>query len=160
MLVWLSVWSKVQTCIWPSWCHCHSLSFASVKSRFVLPFWYRLTWVVLDKGPLASSSRPKYLQKSKPKIRPNFEVDQSRNPSSVMTPTFLPQSQRKHKCWPHQALRPDQAKILTSSQGRSRGRGIRRGQKVKANVYAESNFTRTLKQTDPTNPTALIYLRT
>jgi len=37
---------------------------------------------------------------------------------------------------------------------------IRRGQKVKANVYAESNFTRTLKQTDPTNPTALIYLRT
>ena len=26
-----------------SWCHCHSLSFASLKSRFVLPFWYRLT---------------------------------------------------------------------------------------------------------------------
>jgi len=22
------------------------------KSRLVLPFWYRLTWVVLDKGPL------------------------------------------------------------------------------------------------------------
>jgi len=36
----------------PSWCHCHSLSFASVKSRLVLPFWYRLTQVVLDKGPL------------------------------------------------------------------------------------------------------------
>jgi len=48
----LSVWSKVQTCIWPSWRHCHSLSFASVKSRLVLPFWYRLTWVVLEKGPL------------------------------------------------------------------------------------------------------------
>jgi len=28
----------------------HSL--ASVKSRLVLPFWYRLTWVVPDKGPL------------------------------------------------------------------------------------------------------------
>ena len=42
----------VQTCIWPSWCHCHSLSLASVKSRLVLPFWYRLTQVVLDKGPL------------------------------------------------------------------------------------------------------------
>jgi len=26
--------------------------FASVKSRLVLPFWYRLTWVVVDKGPL------------------------------------------------------------------------------------------------------------
>jgi len=28
------------------------LSLASVKSRLVLPFWYRLTWVVLDNGPL------------------------------------------------------------------------------------------------------------
>jgi len=52
VLAWLSVWSEVQTCICPSWCHCHSLSLASVKSRLVLPFWYWLTWVVLDKGPL------------------------------------------------------------------------------------------------------------
>ena len=43
------VWSEVQTCIWPSWCHCHSLSLASVKSRLVLPFWYRLTRVVPEK---------------------------------------------------------------------------------------------------------------
>jgi len=52
VLAWLSVWSEVHTCIWPSWCHCHSLSLASVKSRLVLTFSYRLTWVVLDKGPL------------------------------------------------------------------------------------------------------------
>ena len=52
VLAWLSAWSEVQTCIWPSWCHCHSLSLASVKSRSVLPFWYWLTRVVLDKGPL------------------------------------------------------------------------------------------------------------
>ena len=52
LLVWLSVWGKVQTVIWPSWCHCHPLSLASVKSRLVLPFWYQLTWVVQDKGPL------------------------------------------------------------------------------------------------------------
>ena len=32
--------------VWPSWCHCHSLSVAPVKSRLVLPFWYRLTQVV------------------------------------------------------------------------------------------------------------------
>ena len=32
--------------------HCHSLSLAPVKSRLVLPFWYGLTWVVPDKGPL------------------------------------------------------------------------------------------------------------
>ena len=52
VLVWLSVWSEVRTCIWPSWCHCHALSLASVKSRLVLPFWYWLTRVVREKGPL------------------------------------------------------------------------------------------------------------
>ena len=50
VLVCLSAWSEVQTCIWPSWCHCHSLSLASVKSRLVLPFWYRLTRVVPEEG--------------------------------------------------------------------------------------------------------------
>jgi len=44
---------EVQSCIWPSWCHCHSLSLDSVKSGLVLPFWYRLTWVVPEKGPLS-----------------------------------------------------------------------------------------------------------
>jgi len=43
---------EMQTCIWPSWCHCHSLSLASVKSRLFLPFWYRLTWVVPENWPL------------------------------------------------------------------------------------------------------------
>jgi len=38
VLAWLSVWGKVQTCMWPSWCHCHSLSLASVKSRLVFTF--------------------------------------------------------------------------------------------------------------------------
>ena len=52
VLAWLSVWSEVQTCIQPSWCHCHSLYLASVKPRLVLPFCYRLTRVVLDKGSL------------------------------------------------------------------------------------------------------------
>jgi len=56
-VVWLSVWSKVQTCIWLSWCHCRSLSLAPVKSRLVLPFWYRLTWVVPEKGPLNGCAR-------------------------------------------------------------------------------------------------------
>jgi len=45
-------WSEMQTCTWPSWCHCQSLSLASVKSRLVLPFWYRFSRVVLEKGPL------------------------------------------------------------------------------------------------------------
>ena len=63
MFVWLSLWSKVQiVCIWSSWCHCHPeipSSLASFKSRQVVPFWYRLTQVVLEKRPLngCSSSR-------------------------------------------------------------------------------------------------------
>ena len=56
VLAWLSVWSEVQTCTWPSWCHCHSLFLAPVKSRLVLPFWYRLTQVVLEKRPLNGCS--------------------------------------------------------------------------------------------------------
>ena len=52
VLAWLSVWSKVQTCIWPSWYQWRSLSLAPVKSTLVLPFWYWLTWVVPDKRPL------------------------------------------------------------------------------------------------------------
>ena len=52
VLAWLSVWSEMQTCIWPSWCHCHSLSLASVKSRLVLPFWYWPIQVAQDRGSL------------------------------------------------------------------------------------------------------------
>ena len=44
--------ARCRLALWPSWCHCHPLSLASVKSWLVLPFWYRLTWVVPDKGPL------------------------------------------------------------------------------------------------------------
>jgi len=36
VLAWLSVCDEMQICIWPSWCHRHSLSLASVKSRLVL----------------------------------------------------------------------------------------------------------------------------
>ena len=43
---------EMQTYLRPRWWHCHSLSLVSVKSRLVLPFQYRLTWVVAEKGPL------------------------------------------------------------------------------------------------------------
>ena len=60
VLVRLSVWSEVQiVCIWSTWCHCHPktpASVASFKSRLVLPFWYRLTQVVLEKRPLNGCS--------------------------------------------------------------------------------------------------------
>ena len=63
MLAWLSVWSEVQTCIRPSWCHCHSLSLAPVKSRLVLPFWYRLTSVVAEKRAVKRVSLSSQLYK-------------------------------------------------------------------------------------------------
>jgi len=60
VLVWLSVWSKVQiVCLWSCWCHCHPKtpsSLASFKSRLVLLFWYRLMQVVLKKRPLNGCS--------------------------------------------------------------------------------------------------------
>jgi len=35
VLAWLSVWSEVHTCIWPSRCHCHSLScFTKIQIGF------------------------------------------------------------------------------------------------------------------------------
>jgi len=37
MLAWLPVWGEVQICIWPSRCHCHSLSLAPVN-----PDWFYL----------------------------------------------------------------------------------------------------------------------
>ena len=52
VLTWLSVWGKVQICIWLSWCLCHSLSLAPINPNLVLPFWYHLTRVVPDEGPL------------------------------------------------------------------------------------------------------------
>jgi len=51
-MAWVSVWSKMQTCIRSSWCHCHPSSLAPAKSTMFYHFWYRLTWVVPDKGPL------------------------------------------------------------------------------------------------------------
>ena len=38
VLVWLSVRSDVQISIWPSWCHCHSLSLASEKIQIGFTF--------------------------------------------------------------------------------------------------------------------------
>jgi len=49
-LAWLSAWSEVQTC--PVDATATHLSLVPVKFRLVLPFWYRLTRVVPDKGPL------------------------------------------------------------------------------------------------------------
>jgi len=37
MLAWLPVWGEVEICIWPSWCHCHSLPFAPIN-----PYWFYL----------------------------------------------------------------------------------------------------------------------
>ena len=43
-------------CIWSSWCHCHPIISCSSKIRNGLPFWCRLTQVVLEKRPLNGCS--------------------------------------------------------------------------------------------------------
>jgi len=48
VLLWLSVWSEVQMiCIWSSRCHHHSIICCASKIQNGLPFWCRLTQVVL-----------------------------------------------------------------------------------------------------------------
>ena len=39
-------------CIWSVWCHCHPIISCSSKIQNGLPFWCRLTQVVLEKRPL------------------------------------------------------------------------------------------------------------
>ena len=57
VLAWVSVWSKVQIiCIWSSWCHCHPIISCSSEIQNGLPFWCRLTQVVLEKRPLNGCS--------------------------------------------------------------------------------------------------------
>ena len=46
MQAWLCVWVKVQICIWPSWCHCHSLSLVPVN-----PDWFHLPGVTFVVSP-------------------------------------------------------------------------------------------------------------
>jgi len=53
VLAWLSVWSVVQMiCIRSSSCHCHPIISCFIKIQNGLPFWSRLTQVVLEKRPL------------------------------------------------------------------------------------------------------------
>jgi len=50
MVICLERDADLQTC--PADATATHCLFASVKSGLVLPFWYWLTWVVLEKGPL------------------------------------------------------------------------------------------------------------
>jgi len=43
-------------CIWSSWCHCHPIISCSSIIQNSLPFWCRLTQVVLEKRPLNGCS--------------------------------------------------------------------------------------------------------
>ena len=96
VLAWLSVWSKMQTCIWPNWCHCHSLSLASVKSRSVLPFWYRLTWVVPEKRPLNGCVCSCFINSLKSTLWPAYHKNNKIIKRSVALPGF---GKRKGTKW-------------------------------------------------------------
>jgi len=54
---WCGYLSGVQMiCIWSSWCHCPPIISCSSKIQNGLPFWCRLTQVVLEKRPLNGCS--------------------------------------------------------------------------------------------------------
>ena len=55
----LSVWGEVQICIMAQLMPLPLTVSCSIKSRLVLPFWYRLTLVVPDKRPLNGCKRVK-----------------------------------------------------------------------------------------------------
>jgi len=47
-------------CIWSSWCQCHPVISCFIKIQNGLPFWYRITQVVLKKRPLNGCSSTCY----------------------------------------------------------------------------------------------------
>jgi len=73
MLAWLCVWVKVQICIWPRWCHCHSLSLAPVN-----PVWFYLlvfTFLVLaHPGCPGQNPRGLYCSQNRKKLN-SFLLD-------------------------------------------------------------------------------------
>ena len=99
VLAWLSVWSEVQTCIWPSWRHCHSLSLAPVKSRLVLHFWYRLTQVVLEKRPLNGCSNQSVVQRSTFRVLLDYSALYNSVAEVLGLPT-IPDSPGRSQNWP------------------------------------------------------------
>ena len=98
VLAWLFVWSKVQTCIWPSWCHCHSLSLASVKSRLVLPSWFRLNRVIPDKGPLNGCMYICVFPSTSSVLQHLILFIQSRHHSQLMLPSLQTDWLQSHYC--------------------------------------------------------------
>ena len=67
MLAWLSVRGEVQICIWPSQCHCHSLSLASVKSNDFSNHFTSESW-------LAGSPLFLHLSRTKPQDGTSFNT--------------------------------------------------------------------------------------
>jgi len=74
---------------------------ASVKSRLVLPFWYRLTWVVPEKGPLNgcvwctcefSCSRVSEISLPRGHLSLSSADDGDIRRHSLMSPMFTPHS--------------------------------------------------------------------
>jgi len=61
VLVWLSVWSKVEMiCIWSNWCTATRSSLASLKSQMVLFFWYWLNQAVMEMRSLSGCTCSSY----------------------------------------------------------------------------------------------------
>jgi len=49
---WRGYLSRARCKWWSSWCHCHPITYCFSKIQNGLPFWCRLTQIVLEKRPL------------------------------------------------------------------------------------------------------------
>ena len=119
-LAWLSIWSEMQTCIWSSWCHCHALSLASVESRLVLPFWYRLTRVVPEKGPLNGCVCVGLVEKVMPNTSAKFFKKTMQTdrllPSHTVSPVVGNTANRQQSCvWSHSRFYPQTVSVCADT---------------------------------------------
>jgi len=83
VLALLSVWGEVQICIWPSWCHCHSLSLAPVNPEWFCFSVAGLPGLSWKKRPLNECSVVvgvwDYLDEPVPESKTNLDFTESRD---------------------------------------------------------------------------------
>ena len=119
-------------CIWSSWRHCHPKtpsSLASFKSRLVLPFWYRLTQVVLEKRPLngcssiVTSERTTITSINQTNNKPQQLYDtawQGPLQFSASSYSFLPNCDQDHTENKQLQLKPQSYTVYTMRTNRSK----------------------------------------
>ena len=94
---------------------CHSLSLATVKSRLVLPFWYRLTPVVLDNGPLNGC----VWGVNKISIYLSIDISTCSGLMYISVPCLLVRCSEQSLCWPRSLVVSTDPSVITVARPKS-----------------------------------------